>query len=149
MDGSRYGWFLSRLAVPLFSALPPSAPADAFEKRGDFGRGAIGVLAMRKVPHSRKQGEIEPGEGRTQPVGPGKRKQRIMLRPADAGRHIDRGELRCLALHHPDPPFMGSAVMRKSAGEVAGFQEVVGEGFEDIVERIPAVRPELQEVTDN
>ena len=38
--------------------------------------------------------------------------------------------------------------MRKAAGEVAGFLEVVGEGFEDVVESILAVRPVLQEVTD-
>src|SRR5258707_14433691 len=109
------------------SALPSSVPADAFEKRGDSACGAIGIVAMRKVSRARKQGKIEAGEGFGQPVGPGKRKQRIMLGPAHAGRHMDRRELWRLALHHPDPPFMGGAVMSKAAGEVAGFFEVVGE----------------------
>src|SRR5260370_29653303 len=70
-----------------------SAPADAREERRDLRGGAIGILAMREVSHSRKQREIEVGEGLVKPVGPGKRKQRVMLGPPDAGRHIDRSEL--------------------------------------------------------
>ena len=35
---------------------------------------------MRKVPDVRKDSEIEIGKGFAEPVGPGVRKQRIMLR---------------------------------------------------------------------
>ena len=38
--------------------------------------------------------------------------------------------------------------MSETAGEVAGLQEIIGEGFEDVVERVLAVRPTLQEITD-
>jgi hypothetical protein len=120
---------LPRLAVPpIFVRRRGSTPADAGEKRRDFCRGAIGLLPIREVSRARKQREIEIGEGFSKPVGPGKRKQRVMLGPADAGRYIDRGELRRLAFDHPDPPLMAGAVMCKTAGEVAGFQEIVGKG---------------------
>src|SRR5207253_6202599 len=49
-------------------------------------------------------------------------------------------------LHHPDPSRMRRAVMRKTAGEVASFEEVVGEGLDHIVERILAMRPGLEEM---
>src|ERR1700678_2282392 len=71
-----------------------------------------------------------------------------MLRPADAGRHIDRGEVWDLALHHPDAAGMGGAVMRETAREIAGFEEIVGEGFEDLVEGILAARPGFQKMSD-
>ena len=38
---------------------------------------------------------------------------------------------------------MRGAVMRKAAGEVAVLQEIVGESFEHIVERMLAMRPVL------
>src|SRR5580692_9922524 len=124
------------------------APADTPKERADLGGGAIGVLAMRKVSDAWKQREIEIGKGRAEPVGPGIGKQRVMLRPADAGRHLDGRELRRLALHHPDPPRMSGAVMRKAAGEVAGLEEVVGESFEHVVEGILAMRPGFRKVPD-
>src|SRR3981189_2770527 len=125
-----------------------SGPAAAREERRDLRGGAIGILAMREVSHPRKQREIEVGEGLVKPVGPGKRKQRVMLGPADAGRGIDRSELWRLAFHHSDAPLMGGTVMRKTAGEIAGFQEIIGEGFDDVVERILAVRPGLEKVAN-
>src|SRR5258708_33991454 len=95
-----------------------SAPADAREERRDLCGGAIGILAMREVSHPRKQREIEVGEGFPKPVGPGKRKQRVMLGPADAGRDIDRSERCRLAFHPSHRPPMAGTVMRKPAGEI-------------------------------
>ena len=43
---------------------------------------------------------------------------------------------------------MRRAVMRKAAGEVSLFQEIVGEGVERIVEGMLAMRPGLQEMPD-
>ena len=43
---------------------------------------------------------------------------------------------------------MGGAIMRKAAGEIAGLEEIVGEGFEHIVEGALAMRPGLEEVPD-
>src|SRR6202171_1812463 len=123
---------------PLFFSPCRSAVADAREKRRDLGCGAIGVLAVREVSHAWEAREIEIGEGLIDPVDPGVGKQRVMLGPADAGRHIDRGELRRLTLHHPDPTLMAGAVMCKTAGEVAGLQKIIREGFEHVVERILA-----------
>jgi len=76
---------------------------------------------MREVSRAWEAREIEIGEGLIKPVSPGIGKQWVMLGPADAGRHIDRGELRRLALDHPDPTLMAGAVMRKTTGEVAGL----------------------------
>ena len=76
---------------------------------------------MQEVSHTWEAREIEIGEGLIKPVSPGIGKQWVMLGPADAGRHIDRGELRRLALDHPDPTLMAGAVMRKTTGEVAGL----------------------------
>src|SRR6185437_13618727 len=131
-----------------FSPSASLAPTDAPEERADFRCGTLGVLAVRKVSDAWKQREIEIGEGRAEAVGPGIGKQRVMLRPADAGRHFDRREPWHLALHHPDSPVMRCAVMRKAAGEVAGLEEIVGEGFQDIVEGILAMRPGFQKVPD-
>src|ERR1700733_14509242 len=108
-------------------------PADAPEERADLRCRAIGVLAMRKMSDASKQREIEVGEGRAEPVGPGIGKQRVMLGPADEGRRLDGAQLRPLALHHPDTALMGSAVTGKAAGKIAGLEEIVGEGLEDVV----------------
>src|SRR5262245_65312519 len=43
---------------------------------------------------------------------------------------------------------MRRAVMRKAAGEIASFKEVVGEGLDHIVERILAMRPGFEEMAD-
>ena len=43
---------------------------------------------------------------------------------------------------------MGGPVMRKAADEIAGLEEIVGEGFQDIVEGALAMRPGLEEVPD-
>jgi hypothetical protein len=43
--------------------------------------------------------------------------------------------------HHADSGGMGGAIMGEAAGEIAGLQEIVGEGLDHIVERLLAVRP--------
>src|SRR5262249_54966661 len=43
---------------------------------------------------------------------------------------------------------MRGAVMRKSAGEIATLEEVVGEGLDHVVERILAMRPGFEEMRD-
>src|SRR4030095_12192826 len=110
------------------------APTHALEEGRDLGCGAIGVFAMGKVSDARKEREVEIAKTFAKPVGPVVRKQRIVLGPPQASRHRDRGEARGLALHHADPGSMGGAIMSKAAGEIAGLQEIVGEGLDYIVE---------------
>src|SRR6267378_965376 len=99
---------------------PISAPTDLLEERRDLRGRAIRILAMWEMPDTGKQRDIEIGEGLAQAIGPRKRKQRIALGPAHAGRQLDRRKLGRLAFHHLDPAGMGSAVMREAACEVAG-----------------------------
>src|SRR5262245_3974078 len=134
-------------ALNLFSA-EISAPTHALEEGRDLGCGAIGIFAMGEVSDAWKKGEVEIAKTLAKPVGPIVRKQRIVLGPPQATRHRDRGEERGLALHHADPGGMGGAIMGKAAGEIAGLQEIVGEGLDHIVERLLAVRPMAQEVRD-
>src|SRR3954453_1598140 len=123
-------------------------PADSIEKSRDLFARAIGILAVRKVSDARKHREIEIAERLAQSIGPGIGKQRIVLGPAHAGRHLDRRDRRCLTLQHPDPPGMGGAVIGKAAVEVAFLQKIVGKGVEHIVESIFAMRPVLQKIAD-
>ena len=38
--------------------------------------------------------------------------------------------------------------MREAAGEIAGLEEIVGEGFQDVVEGVLAMRPAFEEMPD-
>src|SRR5262245_1166532 len=95
---------------------PPSLPVDAREKAGDLFAGAIRIFPMREVADAGKHREIEAGKGFAELIGPRIWKQRIVLGPAHAGRHVDRWQLWRFALHHLHPSRMGRAVMRKAAG---------------------------------
>lgn len=125
-----------------------SAPADALKERRDLRGRAIRIFPMREVTGAGKHREIERAERLAEPIGPRIGKQRIVLGPAHAGRHIDRRQQQGFALHHRDAPGMRGAIMRKAAGEIAVLEEVVGEGVEDVVEGVFSMRPALQEVAD-
>ena len=71
-----------------------------------------------------------------------------MLGPADAGRHTDRRKPQYLALHHLDSSRMGRAIMREAAGEIARLEEIIGEGFQHVVEGILAMGPAFEEMPD-
>ena len=101
---------------------------------------------MRKVPDIWKLREIQISEGLRQPVGPGVRKYRIMLGPADAGRYFDLRQLGRLSFNDRDAACMCPFVVSKSSFQIARLQEVVDEDVEDIVKHLFAPGPVAKEV---
>src|SRR5262249_25694700 len=118
-----------------------SSPADPLEERIDLTRCPIGILALWGMSDPFEHPQVKIRKRLAQAIGPRIGKQRIVLGPADAGRHLDRRKPQSLAHHHLHAPRMGCTIMREAAGEVARLEEVVAEGFQHIVEGVLAMRP--------
>src|SRR5215467_10167604 len=96
---------------------------------------------MRKVADARKHREIKIGESFAEPVGPRVREQRIMLGPADAGRHFDLWQIWHFAFYHRDAASICCAIVGKAAGEIPRLHKVIGKGIEHAVKSVFSVGP--------
>src|ERR1700761_8887674 len=101
------------MAVPHLSEV--LSPSDPLEERSDLACRALRRLAMREMPDAIEHRQIQIRKRLAHAIGPGIGKQGIVLGPAHAGRHRDRREPWCFALHHLDAARMRGAVMRKAA----------------------------------
>jgi hypothetical protein len=104
-----------------------SSPSEAGEKSCNFRGRPIRIFAVREMADAWKHSKIEVRKCFAEPVGPGIRKQAIMLRPTYAGRHYDGRLRRRFAFHHGDASRMGGAIVREPADKISWLKEVVRE----------------------
>src|SRR5271169_6515930 len=71
-----------------------------------------------------------------------------MLCPPNASRRRDWWQLRGLALHHRDAPYVRSLVVREAAFEIAGLEKVIDISVQHILMRRLPVRPVAEEIAD-
>ncbi len=103
---------------------------------------------MREMANTGEWCQVNVVECFSKPVGPGIWAKRVVLRPANATRHIYRWLRRGFSLDQGDASRASSFVVGKPSLQVTGLEKVVYKPFENVVERILAVNPMSEEMAE-